>query len=177
MKEIELKVLNINKNQVLGTLRGLKAKREMQPTLITELAFRRNSKQPFLLRLRKKGDVSELTYKKKIHSKKSRFKIEEEIETEVGDFNETKKILEQIGFKVFRHRQKIREEFECRGVEVEIDTYPGVKPYMELEGSPKNITRLLKKLGYSLKDTSKETATEILRRLGKNPDLLIFKND
>jgi adenylate cyclase class 2 len=175
MHEIEVKVLGINKPALLKKLAALKAKRILKPTLITELAFRRANDQKFLLRLRSVGKTNELTFKQDLRKAGDAFKTEREIETTVADFDTTRALLEQLGFTVFRHREKMREEFKLGNVKIEIDTYPECPPYMEIEGDKSAITAALKKLGYGLEDSSSDTATQVLKKLGKDPSYLLFK--
>src|SRR5690606_7229751 len=104
------------------------------------------------------------------------YSIHNELEINVSDFETTLRLLETLGFKVFRRREKIREEWKLGTVKVEIDEYPRMLPYIEVEGQTRAaVDRFMKKMGISLEHASNATATEIVRGAGLDPDNLVFK--
>ena len=53
--------------------------------------------------------------------------------------------------------------------ELDIDTWPGIPTYVEVEGkSEDDLNNILNKLGYSMKDTVSCTADDIYRKYGKS---------
>lgn len=174
-KEIEVKIVNIDVKKLLGTLRKLGFTRILKPTLLHELYFsstnvRRNYSS---FRLRSEGERSFLTIKTK--QKDKRYKIRNEYEVEVGDFTTTKKLLEILGFETFREREKIRESYRRGSVRIEIDTYPMMQPYIEIEASQKkDVAQFLKEMNFDLNYASKKSATEIIFDAGFNPDHHLF---
>ncbi|MBI2148837.1 class IV adenylate cyclase [Candidatus Woesearchaeota archaeon] len=166
MKEIELKILNINEKEVTKNLIKLGAKK-FPEELVIEKHFDfeddriKDNKQ--LFRLRKLGDKVELAFKdKKI--KDGKFRVQEEIETNVKNFDTMEKIIEKLGFKCIKHREKKRIHFTLNNVKIEVDKFPNIPPYIEIEGTKKEIEKTVKLLGFNLNKTTSMTATEVLKR-------------
>lgn len=98
-----------------------------------------------VLRLRKTGSRTLLTYKERMASEAD-FKHKIEHETEVADVNETENIIEKLGYTLSVVYEKHRKTFHMGNVEVVLDELPfGL--YMEIEGSMEDITKAEKKLG------------------------------
>jgi adenylate cyclase class 2 len=156
-KEIEVKILN-------------------KPTLFREIYWETSIKKREYssFRLRSEGNNCFLTLK--IKKDDNKFEIRDELEVKVSDFLIVTKILKLTGFKIFRQREKKREEYNIGRIKIEIDKYPYLKPYLEIEGSNKiEIKKILNKLGFSFRHTTNKTATEIILDAGLNPNYLLFK--
>jgi adenylate cyclase class 2 len=178
MKEIELTILNINIQEVSQKLHALGAKKITQAFLIAEsFDFPGDplNQADAYLRLRQEGEKTVLTFKGK--SEDSRyFKRRLEIETIVSDFPMTKKILLALGMHVIRHHEKKRTSWKWRSLRFDIDEFPTIPPYMEIEGPPEETKNILPKLGYSLDQTTKMSASQTLRWYGKNPNMQRWKS-
>ncbi len=179
MKEIELKILNVDGAKLRRGLRKLGARRLFPPVLVREV-FLEQAGVPVegrgysSFRLRSVGKTCELTVK--VRKTDKRYSVHDEFEVNVSGFEETLKLLTVLGFQVFRRREKVREEWKLGGVKVEIDEYPKMLPYMEIEGrSREAVGRFLKSLGMSAEHATNATATEIMRGAGLDPDNLVFK--
>lgn len=85
------------------------------------------------------------------------------------------KILTLLGFKVTKHHEKYRTSFVKDHVKFEIDEHPGIPPYLEIEGSPKDITASVKALGYRMQDTCNLTASQVLKKYGRPENTITFK--
>ena len=60
-----------------------------------------------------------------------------------------------------------KENKEIKEHEIEIDTWPGLSPFMEIEGKNReDIENILNMLGYSFKDTISCTVDEIYQKIG-----------
>lgn len=177
MKEIELKVLGINKHALEAQLKKLGAKR-IGRVLVQYKKFDTKSgaigKRGGLLRLRRLGNVIELTHKARMQ-KESGFKVQEETQTTVQSFENMEKLLRILGLKPVCYIEKYRTSYLLAGAHLEIDEHPGVPAYLEIEGNPQTIRHVLKLLNFSMKDTSAASAHEILRNHGKSTTLLTFK--
>ena len=78
----------------------------------------------------------------------------QETEIEVNSFEETNELLEKLGFSYRSYQEKRREKYILNEHEIDIDTWPKLLPYIEIEGKDKNdIEKILSILGYSFKDT------------------------
>jgi adenylate cyclase class 2 len=175
MKELEIKLLNIDRSKVLKNLKKAKAKKIFAPTKIIETYFTDGKKNsPFTgLRLRTIGRKCELTLKYKRTD--SNFLQREELESEVSNYAQMRLILERLGYKAFRERQKIREEYEILGVKIDIDQYPKIPCFLEIEGkSQKQIKSVIKELDLGAYLLSSLTATDLLKSYKVNPDALTF---
>ena len=176
MLEIELKILEINPQEIEGKLLRLGAKKQ-KTVLVIDKSFDFSShvlhKRKQLLRLRVLGDKFFLTHKKKKQEDKD-FKIIEETETEVGDAKVMENILKKLGMRIVKYREKKRTSFILGNARCEIDEYPRVPPYLEIEGSKKDIINILKKLDYSLKDTTTKSASKVLKKYNTNNKFLKF---
>lgn len=174
-REVEVKVLNIDPVKLRRSLRKFGAVRVFPPTVFREIYWESPSEERKYssFRLRSEGKKTFLTLKMK--KEDQHFEIRDEFEVEVGSFSMTVKILELAGFKIFREREKRREEYRIGAIKIEIDEYPKMKPYMEIEAcTKKDILALLKQLGFPLKHTTNRTATEIIRDAGLDPEHLVF---
>ena len=103
-------------------------------------------KQGKLLRLRK-DRKSRLTFKAPPGETDREFKIYEEIEVEVGDFDRCRFIFEALGFHTAQVYEKWRETFVLGDTQLLIDTTPfGV--FLEIEGRKEEIRKLSERLGF-----------------------------
>jgi adenylate cyclase class 2 len=174
-KEIEVKVLNIDPVKLRKNLKKMGAVQVFPPTLFREIYWESPAEERIYssFRLRLEGKKSFLTLK--IKKEDRHFEVRDEFEVEVGDFSMALKILELAGFKIFREREKRREEYRIGTIKVEIDEYPKMRPYMEIEASSKkDALTFLKQLGFPLKYTTNRTATEVIQDAGLDPNRLLF---
>lgn len=99
-----------------------------------------------VLRLRKTGNKTTLTYKEGLPSVRN-VKHKTEFETEVSDVNEMEEIIRQLGYRLSVVYEKRRRTWHLGKVEIVLDELPfGL--YMEIEGTLGNIARAEKKLGF-----------------------------
>lgn len=81
-----------------------------------------------------------LTFKKPSSIQNADFKINEEIEVEVSDFDQMEKILEEVGFLRVQSYEKHRETFVLEDAEILIDNMPyGI--FIEIEGTEESIRK------------------------------------
>ncbi len=147
--ELEARFLEIDKNDLISRLEKLGAKDEGE-NFLNEIIF---YDKDFLwkesnefVKLRSNGKNITLTYKKRVHEE---IDGTEEIEVEVSGFEDTKKILEKSGLVVGRYQEKKRHTFVFNGVCVDIDTWPKVPTYVEIEGdSEEEIKKVSLELGF-----------------------------
>lgn len=90
-------------------------------------------------------------------------------EIEVSNIKEANNLLEALGFSYKSYQEKERITYLFENYEIDIDTWPGIPTYFEIEGdSEKDLDKILNKLGYSLSDTVSCTADEIYQKYGKS---------
>jgi adenylate cyclase, class 2 len=106
-----------------------------------------------VLRLRKIGDYTVLTYKEKLRNA-SDIKHKMEYETVVADVDAMESIIGRLGYRLSVVYEKRRKIWHFRNVEVMMDELPfGL--YMEIEGTIANIAKAEKILG--IQDLQPET--------------------
>ena len=98
-----------------------------------------------LLRLRR-DHRNRLTFKRPCADGGNQFKIHEELEIEVSDFDTTDRILEALGFQRTQIYEKHRETFEFCGAEICLDHLP-YGHFVEIEGTPEAIPVVAERLG------------------------------
>lgn len=98
-----------------------------------------------LLRLRKDSGCR-LTYKCKSGLQTTDFKVLNELEVEVGDFDRMKAILLALGYHTAQVYEKWRRSFQWNGVWLCIDTLP-FGHFLEIEGPRQAIRQTAQRLG------------------------------
>ena len=101
--------------------------------------------KPAVLRLRKTGDTTILTYKERIAAEGD-FKHQIEFETGVTDVDATENIIQKLGYKLAVIYEKHRKSWHLGNVEVVLDELP-FGYYMEIEGEMDEIRKAEKLLG------------------------------
>ena len=90
-----------------------------------------------------------------------------ETEIEVPSIKEANNLLEALGYAYKSYQEKERITYILDGYELDIDTWPGIPTYVEIEGSSEeDLEIILNKLGYSMKDTVSCTADQIYEKYG-----------
>lgn len=107
-----------------------------------------------------------LTIKHILKDNKSNIQQMQETEIEVNSFEETNELLEKLGFSYRSYQEKRRKKYVLNEHEIDIDTWPKLSPYIEIEGKDKNdIEKILKILDYSFSDTISCTVDEIYKKI------------
>ncbi|MDB5179303.1 MAG: uncharacterized protein JWN01_1246 [Patescibacteria group bacterium] len=148
--EIEAKFLNVDHDQIRGRLRAVGAvcvtPMRLMKRAIIDFPDRRLQNGPFnsYVRVRDEGGKITLTYKKFESLSVDGAK---EIETTVGSFEDTIAVFTAIGLEVGSLQESKRETWKYQGCDIELDEWPWLKPYLEIEGSSeeelKNTARAL----------------------------------
>ena len=129
--EIEERVLEINKEEVIKKLEELGATKKgewFQKRYTYDFTPKRENQW---LRLRTNGEETTLTYK---NVETREIDGTKELEIEVSDFEGTNKFLEILGYKYRNYQENKRIRYYLNDVEIDIDTWPMIPTYMELEG-------------------------------------------
>ena len=104
------------------------------------------------IRLRKSNDKIELTVKHIYKKNYSKIQKVKEMEIGVTDLEETNRILESIGLSKRNYQEKRRHSFTYKDAEIEIDEWPMLDPYMEIECDDEDlINEIIDKLNLSNK--------------------------
>lgn len=184
MKEIEIKILEINPKEIekkIICLGGKKTESGLMKEKFYDFPDSRLKKDNSILRVRTRGKKTTLTFKHTTKKMKDAFlSVREELETEVEDEKIVSEIISSLGLVLVREREKKRTSFvfgkeKANRVCIEIDKYPGIPPYLEVEGNKKTIPVVVKKLGFTMNDTTNLTSSKVLKKYGKNIDFLKFR--
>jgi adenylate cyclase class 2 len=152
--EIEVKFLNTDFESLRPKLKSAGAvcvqpMRLMKRAIIDDPKSSLKSKNAYI-RIRYEGDRTTLTYKQ---FESLSIDGAKEIETTVGSFDDTVAIFEACGFKVVSLQESKRETWKLGGVEVVLDEWPWLNPYVEIEGeSSEAIKNVAGKLGFDWGD-------------------------
>lgn len=173
MEEFEIKFLNVDKDALEQKLVSLSAKK------IGDYHYRRVNfdypdfrldKQGAWLRLRDEGERVTLTFKQRIGWDKTSGKNDEgmyEKETIVTDFDATREILLKTGLIEKMYQENKRTRYVLDGVECDIDSWPLLNPYIEIEGdSWDKVYTLAEKLGFKKEDAKIFSANQIYKLQG-----------
>lgn len=151
--ELEVRFLDIDVPALHAKLRELGAK-DLGEDLLKEIIFYDKlltwKGTGRFVRLRKTKKDIVVSYKHKPDRESLDTK---EIEMEMENWDKTKLFLEAIGLVAFREQEKKRYTYLLENVTIDIDTWPSIPTYVEIEGqSKKDIQHAAKKLGLSWRD-------------------------
>ena len=143
--EIEAKFLSVGIDRIRKKLDAAGATLEVPMRMMSRVLFEGDDKSSYV-RLRDEGDKTTLTYKRFDELSVDGAK---EIEVEVGGFETTLTILEKAGLKTDSYQESKRETWILDEVEVVIDQWPWLDPYIEIEGlSEQAVKDVAQKLGF-----------------------------
>ena len=127
--------------------------------------FHNNSKQ--WIRVRQTGNKATIAIKHILADNGTDLQQMLETELEVSNVKEANSLLEALGYVYKSYQEKERITYFFDGYELDIDTWPGIPSYVEIEGkSEADLEKIINKLGYSMKDTVSCTADEIYIKYG-----------
>jgi len=90
-----------------------------------------------------------------------------EVEVSVDDFAATNALLEMMGFSAKSYQETKRTSYTLDGAELELDTWPGIPPYLEIEAATKaDVVGVAELLGYTEADLTGENTIKIYARHG-----------
>lgn len=151
--EYEVRVLEINKEKImkkLETLGAVKKGEYNQKRYVYDLKPVQNGKW---IRLRTNGNETTLTYKDIVSNTIDGTK---EVEFEVESFEDANEFLNRIGFIARSYQENNRIQYILDDVEIDIDSWPMIPTYMEIEGKDeKEVKKIIEKLNI---ENSKITA-------------------
>lgn len=127
--------------------------------------FHNNTKK--WIRVRQTNDKTTIAVKHILAPNETNIQQMLETEIEVSNISEANNLLESLGFAYKSYQEKERITYILDEYELDIDTWPGIPTYVEVEGkSESDLENILNKLGYSMKDIVSCTADEIYRKYG-----------
>lgn len=138
--EYEAKFLNIATDAVRDQLRTAGAQLVFSRTRFTRLIFENDAVQgEQWLRLRDEGGKTTLTLKQVTDA--SNIHGTTEIEIQVDDLTKTVELLTALGLRQVRYQQNYREEWQLDDVTYDLDTWPDLPTFLEIESTSEEAVR------------------------------------
>lgn len=134
--ECEVRILDIDVDEIISKLSDIGASK------VGEFNFKRYiyniipKQEGRFIRLRTDGKKTYLAYKDKQYTSMSSTK---ELEMEIEDFSKAHLFLKTVGFVEDKYIENKRITFVYNDVKFDIDCYPMIPPYMEIEASNEDI--------------------------------------
>ena len=171
--EYEVRILEIDKDKIIKKLNKIGAKfcwDQVQRRYVYDFMPKLDGKW---IRLRTNGIKTTLTIKDIVSSKIDGTR---ELEVEVSDFDTTNSILNELGYEAKGYQENRRCQYVLDDVEIDIDDWPYLPTYLEIEGpSEERVYEVIKLLGFNEKDTTTRDVEGIYLDYGydlkKNCDL------
>lgn len=121
------------------------------------------------IRLRKNNDKIELTTKHIFNKENSKIQKVLENEINVSLFKETNDILESIGIVKRSYQEKIRYSYELYNASIEIDIWPMLNPYLEIECEDiEIIEKVIKELELEDQEIVSINTEQLYKKIGVN---------
>ncbi len=152
--EIEVKIrvqhLDALRRKIRLLPADLETARAFERNMVFDTAGGHLKGQGILLRLRQQGARVLLTMKSPLQGQTA-YKVREETEVDVSDFEKLKKIFAAIGFQVCFVYEKYREVYRALGAQIMVDETP-IGNFIEIEGDPDRIDAVAARLGFAASD-------------------------
>lgn len=155
--EIEIKIRIADTAEICRQLTKMgfrvSMEKEFEQNIVFDTGDFRLGKKGCLLRLRKTGSRHILTFKRPspARPKSEEYKIREEIETQVENFEATRAILSGLGFEMSFIYEKYREVFSRGIIKIMVDETP-IGNFIEIEAPEAEIDAVSRELGFSRAD-------------------------
>jgi predicted adenylyl cyclase CyaB len=169
IREIEAKILDIDRKDVEKKFEDFVARKTFDGEINALFFDFENGgfgNEKINLRLRKENERAVLTLKKFVEHDYA--KMRDEIETEIGDFYEMKKILDGIGLVIVKKARKYRTEYEYKWthfvLDKYLDEYDFIPEFLEIEGkNVEEVYRFAELLGYKKEDCKAWTLNDLIK--------------
>lgn len=172
-QEFEAKFLDIEPEEIRAKLRRLGARSVHAERLIRRTVYDfpsgTLSEQGAWVRVRDEGDRITLTFKQVAGTGITDVR---EIELTVDNFERAGKLMEALGCRRKAYQETKRERWILDGAELTIDTWPGLRPFMEIEAADEtSVDALTEKLGLDYRQAVFGSVDVVYEReLGIPPD-------
>ncbi|MFK7780024.1 MAG: CYTH domain-containing protein [Candidatus Gracilibacteria bacterium] len=145
--EYEVVFTNINREEIIQKIKDLGGICSKENTFMKRVIFETpNNERGSYLRVRDEGDKITCTYKEENLLVNDINSIRE-LETVVKDFDIMVSIFKKLGLNEKSYQETYREIWDINDeIEIMIDLWPGLKPYIEIEGEDEEVVRKYSKL-------------------------------
>ncbi len=161
--EYEIRFLEIDKDKILKKLKEIGAIEVGNWFQIRKTFDLIIPQQNSWLRLRTNGKTTTLTVKEIGSAKIDGTK---EAEVVVDSFDEMDLILTKIGLQARNYQENHRHQFRYKDTEIDIDTWPKIPTYLEIEGaSEEQIKEVCEDLGLDYNKSTTMDVTDIYKNI------------
>lgn len=169
--EREIKFAGAEHDEVRQRLTELEAERKAAGAFEDNWLFDREGQLEAagcVLRLRVDGKGAALTFKGPAHFE-GRMKLRQENETRVDNAEQTRALIEALGYRAVRRYQKVREEWHLGGVTIALDHTP-IGDFAEFEGE--GADTVARRCGFDLEKAERRTYLRLYEdHRRKHPEL------
>ncbi len=175
--EYEATFVNVDKNKIRKKLRELNANLVREEFLMKRVTFNLPSNERGTwLRVRDEGNKITMALKS-IEGDGKSIEGQKELETTIDDFDVGIMIFEKIGCIKKAYQENKREIWMINDVEVAIDEWPFLEPFVEIEGKDeKSVKQIADKLGFNYnKALFSSTDEQYMAKYNINEDQVVNK--
>lgn len=167
--EIEIKILDVDTKSLRKQLMSLGLQPVFDGILQNIIFSGLSSSEKEYLRIRGTDGFhpNTITYKK-VHEDNI---TTIEYELEINSTNDAVKLFEAMGLQLRRSDEKHRTRYVIEETIIDIDTWPGIPSYVEIEGtSVEKIQGICQKLGLDFEERFQGTTLDVFRYYGIDPE-------
>jgi adenylate cyclase class 2 len=162
--EFEVKILGIDVEMIKKKLDSIGAKKHLERNMRRYVYDIKPGDEGSWIRLRDNGERSTITVKE-IHN--DEIGGTKEIEVQVGDFEMANLLLNRLGFKAKAYQENKRISYRLGRVKIEIDSWPKIPPYVEVEAdSEEEVKKTVELLGFDMARTTSIGVTKVYAKYG-----------
>lgn len=165
-KEIEVRFFDVDKEQLVKKLHEVGAEDKGEDFLSEIIFYDQDgewSDAGRYVRLRTRKGKTIMTYK---HITHDAVDGANEVEFEVPDATIAEHFLTAVGLVAARYQEKRRHTFTLDGVTIDIDTWPRIPNYVELEGASEGeLRKIAAKIGFDWNDAVFIDARKIIENV------------
>ncbi|WKZ27474.1 MAG: CYTH domain-containing protein [Candidatus Dojkabacteria bacterium] len=167
-KEIEAKFININKEDIIKKLENIGAVKVFDERLLRRCTYDLPiAKSGAWARVRDEVDKITMTYKRVVSQSLDGV---EEVEVEVDNFDKAREYLRSVGLveKAYQETKRIRYVIKDLDIEFDIDTWPGLEPWIEIEAdTEEKVKEYASLLGFNWKEAMFGSADFVYAKIFK----------
>lgn len=162
--EFEVKILDIDVEEIISKLSILGAKK-IGEKFQKRLVYNFNPpKENSWIRLRTDGKKTTMAIKE---IQNDNINGTKELEINVGDFKRTNLFLEKLGYIAKAYQENRRISYILDDVEIEIDFWPKISPYLEIEARLiSKVELMIKKLGFNRSQATSISVRKVYKKYG-----------
>lgn len=153
--EIEVKFVEVGIEDVRARLEAAGAICEQPMRLMKRALIEEphHEAEHSFIRVRDEGNKVTLTFKRRVDPHAPTIDSVKEIEVTVSSFDDTVELLREAGWTYKTFQESKRETWKLGDVEVVIDEWPWIRPYIEIEGeSEMEVRQAAERLGFDWRD-------------------------